>query len=238
MTYLKAFEADADKASEYLYKSVGEKTQQQIRLEEILGSRFEPREIADICCGAGGLSFHLSKFYPRASFALVDLGDHAISLARKVASSFSGNVFQADCCQLPLPSSWFDLVFCWQSLSWIDNHKKAIDELVRICKPGGSVFASALFNTEYDVDLDIFAKDAERSEPLRYRVISAKTIAEWITCKHVFHDFQMPIDIPKSGRGLGTHTLGIERLQISGGLLMNWKILEIKKGLAVENGLV
>lgn len=234
MNYVEAFESDAKKADEYLLKSVLEKTQQQIRLEEILSElSLQPERIADIACGAGGLSYHLSKFYPQSKFTLVDLGAHALSLARRCVATFGGEVTSGDIYDLPLLSKHYDLVFCWQTLSWLDDPYHALEELIRICRPGGRVFLSALFNTEYDVDLYTEAVDYTRegNRSLKYTTFSARTIAEWTKHPLVFHNFTMPIDIPKTTRGLGTHTVGPERLQVSAGMLMNWEILEIRKAI-------
>lgn len=235
MSYVKAFESDTVAAQSYLLKSLEEKTQQQIRLEEILASQnLEPLTIADICCGSGALSLHLSRMYTNASFTLVDLGGQALTIARKVAESFSGDVIKGDVYALSLPSDYYDLVFCWQTLSWIDNPRIALQELIRICKPGGRIFCSALFNTEYDVALLVKAIDHTRAANVRYsyNVLSLQQVQQWVDAEVRFHRFEMPIDLLKKTRGLGTHTVKCEdgrRLQISGGMLMNWKILEIVK---------
>jgi ubiquinone/menaquinone biosynthesis C-methylase UbiE len=235
MSYVKAFESDIATAQAYLLKSLEEKTQQQIRLEEILASQnLEPLTIADICCGSGALSLHLSRLYSKASFTLVDLGEQALSIARKVAQPFSGDVIKGDIYGLSLPTDYYDLVFCWQTLSWIDEPRQALQELMRICKPGGRVFCSALFNTEYDVALLVKAIDHTRAANVRYsyNVLSLQQVQQWVDGVTHFHRFEMPIDLPKKTRGLGTHTVKCDdgsRLQISGGMLMNWKILEIVK---------
>jgi ubiquinone/menaquinone biosynthesis C-methylase UbiE len=234
-SYMRAFEASASHADRYLLKSLQEKTEQQKRLEQILDSlNLSPQTIADVACGAGGLSYHLSRKYPQTRFTLVDLGEIALGHARTVAKTFNSEVIQGDACDLPLPSDAFDLVFFWQTLSWIDTPELALRELVRICKPGGRIFISSLFNTESDVDLYTSAIDYTRGDGVRlpYNCFSARTIASWTDLESGFHDFQIDIDIPQSSRGLGTYTVRCEdgrRLQISAGILMNWKILELRK---------
>jgi ubiquinone/menaquinone biosynthesis C-methylase UbiE len=233
MDYMRAFEASASHADRYLLKSLEDKTEQQKRLEAILDTlNLSPQTIADIACGAGGLSFHLSRKYP-ARFTLVDLGEIALGHARTIAKTFDAEVIKGDACSLSLPSDAYDLVFFWQTLSWIDSPELALRELVRICKPGGRIFMSALFNTESDVDLYTTAIDYTRDGVrLPYNTFSSRTIASWTDLESHFHDFHIGIDIPQTSRGIGTYTVRCEngqRLQVSGGILMNWKILELHK---------
>jgi len=234
MTYLTAFEADREVAKDYLLKSVHQKTQQQLRLEGILDRlNLQPEHIADIACGAGGLSYHLSKLY-EARFTLVDLGDEALSAARLLASSFNAQVIQASAYDLPLPDDKYDLVFFWQTLLCIDHPQQALQELIRICKPGGRIFISSLFNLDSDVDLHTQAVDHTRAAIAYcpYNTYCAKTLSQWTDQPLLFHDFDIGIDLPQASRGLGTYTIrrdNSERLQVSGGMLMNWKILEIQK---------
>jgi SAM-dependent methyltransferase len=145
-----------------------------------------------------------------------------------------------------LPSGHFDLVCCWQTLSWIPRPEEAVRQLVRIAAPGGIIMASALFNLDHDVD--IYAQLRDRTRPsgeqghaYDYNTFSRASVAEWLDGRvktYQLHPFMMNIDLPKevdrSGqvhRGVGTYTVNTDagRIQISAGLLMNWAILEIGK---------
>lgn len=236
--YLNVLQTDAAETREYLTKSLGTKTQQQLRLEEILGRlALTPTRIADIACGAGSLSFHLSQLYPHAQFTLADMNDDALGLAAKVATQFNAEVVKADAHGLPLPSAGYDLVFFWHTLLCITDPQRAFAELLRICRPGGRVFVSSLFNVDHDVDLYINAVDHTRASSREggswpYNCFSERTVRSWTDCDLTFHDCEMSIDLPQAGRGLGTYTRRTEdggRLQISAGILMNWKILEVRK---------
>lgn len=236
--YLQVLQADATQTRAYLRKSLDDKTQQQLRLEEILQClRLAPRRIADIACGAGSLSFHLSDLYPRAHFTLVDANDDAVDIAAQVAARFDAEVLKADAHALPLPADAFDLVFFWHTLLCITDPQPAFAELIRICRPGGRVFISSLFNLDHDVDLYIRAVDHTRASARAggswpYNCFSERTIRSWTDCELTFHDCEMNIDLPRGGRALGTYTQRMEdgrRLQISAGILMNWKILEVRK---------
>lgn len=224
----------------YFEKSVV-KTEQQRFLETLLPATLSGHKIADVACGSGTLSYHLNQKYADQDvhFTLIDYFDDVLDMAKKLNpnSNFSfenGNIYQLS----QHADDSFDYVFCWQTLSWVDEPEKALNELVRITRPGGKLYLSALFNLDFDVD--IYAKVLNKSEkaveniPVNYHTISVHTINNWIgkSCKNIqFHRFEPNIDFHYSGRGLGTFTVNSDkgRLQISGGLLMNWAILEIEK---------
>jgi ubiquinone/menaquinone biosynthesis C-methylase UbiE len=230
--YVATFEANAEHADAYLLKSIGTKTEQQKRLEWILDAlQLAPKTVADIACGSGSLSYHLRERYPDAEFTLTDYGDVAIGHARRTMAGTGATILKDDCCRMSLADNQFELVFFWQTLLAIDDPRAALSELVRICRPGGRIFLSSLFNTEHDVDLYIGAVDHTRAvtnvrHP--YNVYSARSIAEWVSHPHRFHDCDMSIDIARNGRGLGTYT--DRGMQLSAGIWMQWKILEIHKG--------
>ena len=235
--YLNVLKLDAEETKAYLRKSLGAKTQQQLRIEEILERlRLAPQRIADVACGSGSLSFHLSSLYPQARFTLADLNDDALDIAREVGKTFNAGVVKADAHALSLPSDHYDLVFFWHTLLCVNEPQRAFRELLRICQPGGRVFISSLFNMEHDVDLLTKAVDHTRASSreggLPYNSFCERTIRSWTDCDLAFHDCEMQIDLPQQTRGLGTYTRKLEggrRLQISAGMIMSWRILEVRK---------
>ncbi len=235
--YLSVLKLDAEETKAYLRKSLGVKTQQQLRIEEILKPlALTPQRIADVACGSGSLSFHLSSLYPQARFTLADMNEDALDIAREVGKTFSADVVQADAHALSLPSNHYDLVFFWHTLLCINDPQRAFRELLRICRPGGRVFLSSLFNMEHDVDLLTKAVDHTRASAheggLPYNSFCERTIRSWTDCDLTFHECEMRIDLPQTTRGLGTYTRRLEdgqRLQVSAGMLMSWRILEVRK---------
>lgn len=239
--YAKAMRLDSKESAEYYDFSLSKKTEQQRVLEKILIARgAAPQTIADIACGGGGASVHLAELYPHSKFTLIDANEDAISLARQATKKFNATCNVGDIYNLALASDSYDLVICWQTLSWLDKPEAALRELVRICKPGGVILASSLFNLNHDVDIyskviDHTRASAAQGMNYNYNTYSLYTVREWLAglvADFKIHEFSLPIDLEHDRRGIGTYTVQTktgERLQMSAGMLLNWGILEIRK---------
>lgn len=239
--YKKAMQIDAQESTKYFNFSLSKKTEQQKVLERLLIERgIAPQTIADIACGGGGGSVHLSKLFPQAKFTMIDANEDAITLARQATEKFNATCAVGDIYDLQLATDSCDLVICWQTLSWLDKPESALRELVRICKPGGMVLASSLFNLNHDVD--VYSKVIDHTRPssglgmsYAYNTYSLRTVREWLSGlvnDLEIHEFSIQTDLNHNGRGIGTYTVKLEtgeRLQISAGMLLNWGILEVKK---------
>ncbi|QOQ89900.1 class I SAM-dependent methyltransferase [Helicobacter cinaedi] len=238
--YLRTMKADKNLAKDYYAKSIN-KTEQQKALESLLidsinkGELDEsaPYRIADLACGGGTLSYHLSSFFPNASFVLLDYNEDGLELAKEINAESKDRMefIQGDLRDLPLQDSSFDLVFCWQTLSWVDkeNISRVMQEIVRILKPKGRLYASSLFNTEFDVDL--YTTICDRTRPSSYNENNPKkpfTNGYYNTyCKQSIIDmcdgvrsleivpFYPQIDFKRdfSQRGIGSFTLAIDNTE-------------------------
>src|SRR5687768_8176198 len=149
MNYKKALKLNKDKAKEYYFKSV-EKTEQQKFLECLLkeaipSDGFEKKwAIADVACGGGTLTYHLSSMFSNAQFTLIDFNEDAIEIAKQINSTQQCSFLNDTIYDLSkLADDSFDFVFCWQTLSWLDEPEKALNELIRITKPGGCLYLSS-----------------------------------------------------------------------------------------------
>jgi len=240
--YIKGLQADKEKTKSYYTKSLGVKTEQQKLLEKLLKSENKDFiNIADIACGGGTLSHHLHKKFPDANFTLVDFNPDAIEIAKlnnphKNFIFFTDSIYELK----SLPENSFDLVCCWQTLSWIEEPQKALEQLIRITAPGGKIYASSLFNLEKDVDLytrvlDHTHESGKQGIFFNYNTYSKKSISDWTSGKIKRFEilpFHPEIDFSFDGKGIGTYTIKTEegkRLQISAGMLMNWGILITEK---------
>lgn len=240
-SYKVALSTDIVKSSEYFLKSVN-KNEQQKFLEKILLDldNLKNYKIADIACGGGTLSYHLSKFFTNSHFTLADYLEYSIITAKEVNQGNDRMTFYVDnIYSLQNVGDSFDLTFCWQTLSWLEDPKTALEKLIGITKKGGQIYLSSLFNVSHDVDiyskvLDLTRESSQQQIFLNYNTYSEKTIRSWIGEKVSsieFMEFSPEIDIEYAERGLGTQTVKTDlnkRLQISAGILMNWYILKIQ----------
>jgi len=240
-SYKETLQLDREESARYYAASVSRKSEQHKRLERMLQAhRLQPVSIADVACGGGGSSLHLTELYPDAHYTLVDLNEEAVGMARETMRGHKATCSVGDIYHLELPDSAFDLVVCWQTLSWIEQPEVALRELVRICKPGALVYASSLFDSHHDVD--VYSRVFDHTRPSSahgrhyvYNTYSLRSVREWLAGLvrelHV-HEFEIPIDLNYEGKGLGTRTVRLEtgkRLQLSAGMLLNWGILEARR---------
>lgn len=238
--YLRVLQTDKEEARAYHTKSVV-KTEQQKALEGLLSAAaVQPKDVADLACGGGSLSYHLKALFPDARFTLCDLDPFALELAEKLNGRTGFSYRSEDLNTLSgLGSDSFDLVCCWQTLLAINDPQGALDQMIRIARPGGRIYCSSLFNLDHDLDMRTEFRDHTRPSGVagqwaHYSTYSRRTVDAWLQGKvtnYVLHPFQPLVDITTSSKGLGTYTVNSERgrLQISGGILMNWAILEIVK---------
>ena len=130
------------------------------------------------------------------------------------------------------------MTFCWQTLSWLENPKVALENLLKITKKGGKIYLFSLFNIDYDVNVyskvfDHTRTSSDNHHYFNYNTYSKKTIISWIGEKVSsidFFEFNPEIDFNHIGRGIGTKTIKTsmnKRLQLSAGMLLNWYILII-----------
>ena len=73
--------------------------------------------------------------------------DLSFGSLRTAASLFAVTTCQGSVLQLPLPSNTFDLVFCWGVIHHTSNPVRALDELVRVLEPGGTLVLAVYLRT-------------------------------------------------------------------------------------------
>lgn len=101
--------------------------------------------IADICCGIGDFAMQIKKTFSPGRLVAVDHATRSLEYARAMAEEFGvdGIEFQVgDAASLLLPDDSFDVVFCRHALQVFDRPMEILRELVRICKPGGTVYVT------------------------------------------------------------------------------------------------
>jgi hypothetical protein len=185
------------------------------------------------------LTYHLRQSNPAARFICVDNADWLLAEARREFQNVPGVKFDnIDLHQLSkgFDANTFDLAVCKQTLSWLPGYESPIRELITVTQT--AIFVSSLF---YDgrIDFKIQVREygrASKSFWAYYNIYSFPIFREFCLANGAREvtgvDFNIQIDLPRPERSdlMGTYTLKLDtgdRLQVSGALLMPWKIVRI-----------
>lgn len=101
--------------------------------------------MADICCGIGDFAVLVAKEFAPSRIVAVDHAKPSLAYARKVAADFGVTGIEfiyGDAASLLLDDNQFDFVTCRHSLQIFDRPELILNELYRICKPGGRVYVT------------------------------------------------------------------------------------------------
>jgi SAM-dependent methyltransferase len=102
----------------------------------------DAKHILDVGCGSGVVTRDIAHLTKGKVIAIDEFKD-LIDVARKVLKPYSnvelrvGNVED-----LPFEDEAFDIVTCNLFLMWVDDPQKAVDEMARVTRSGGTVLAS------------------------------------------------------------------------------------------------
>ena len=97
-------------------------------------------KILDMGCGTGALLPDLQSLSPADIFGSDILEEHLL-VARQICPECHLN--SADVHHLPYPDNIYDMVLSHYFLMWVENPTKALEEMIRITKPGGHIVAFA-----------------------------------------------------------------------------------------------
>jgi len=196
-------------------------------------------KILDACCGIGHLSLALSELSPESTFTGIDKTPYLIEEAKKLSSHKKNIFFEIkDINELPkVYPKKFDITINWKTISWLPYYEEFLKSLIQVTKY--HIFLSSMF---YDGDIDFEIKVREyKTESGRdghimyYNVYSFPHFKEFVHklgVKNVeAYDFKINIDLSKPNTDrMGTYTVKLEngeRLQISGAVVMSWKIIRL-----------
>jgi len=107
-----------------------------------------PRKILDLGCGTGVLLPALLSRFPETA-CIVEL-DFAIDMLRQNASKVPDLRVRrvcADALRLPAAADSFDLALCFGILPHLADKPKALSELLRVLKPGGTLSVGHLMGS-------------------------------------------------------------------------------------------
>ena len=105
-------------------------------------SWFKGKTVLDAGCGGGRNTIAMARLGAREADG-IDLGAAGIANAKeRAARQGLGNTSfqQASILEIPFEDNKFDMVWCAGVLMITDDEDRALDELTRVCKPGGMLY--------------------------------------------------------------------------------------------------
>jgi SAM-dependent methyltransferase len=109
-------------------------------LEGLLGP-VASRRVIDVASGTGRWTARLAQL--GADVFGIDVSPEMLAEAEK-KPELPGRLVQADATALPLPPETADIALCSFALGYIRSFGRAVSELARIVRPGGTVIVSEL----------------------------------------------------------------------------------------------
>ena len=236
---------DGEKDKEYIISSfkkcITEKREMDKYFETIISSFIKSKKcnILDACCGIGHLPYFLSEISKESKFLGIDQTSYLIDEAKKLCKGKSNISFEINDMyniSTKYPKE-FDISINWRTLSWLPYYDQMLKELFTVTK--NHIFLSSLF---YDGDIDFITQVREfKTETGKkhfndynnvYSLPHFKKFAYELGAKNIeVYDFDISIDLPKpSIDQFVSYTEKLEngkRLQISGAILLPWKIIRI-----------
>jgi ubiquinone/menaquinone biosynthesis C-methylase UbiE len=97
--------------------------------------------VLDIGCGPGAIATAVAALQNGIRVTGIDLSADRIAV-RNVPSNVKLQV--ADAHHLPFPDCSFDLTYCRMLMEYLPEKQKAVNEMVRVCRPGGLVLLQDL----------------------------------------------------------------------------------------------
>lgn len=94
-------------------------------------------KFVDLSCGTGELLHELAKTKPLLSLHGVDIAENMLAVAKQKVPS--AKFYQMDVHHLRLKDNLFDYVVSTEAFHHYPDQRKALSEMVRVCKPGGKV---------------------------------------------------------------------------------------------------
>lgn len=237
--------ARGDKDKEFVIASMKKYVDQQPEIDKFLGTLVAPLvanqrlSVLDACCGNGHLLRFLRTLSPQSSYVGIDQTPYLIEEAKSLSNGSETILFEVgDAYDLPARyRKQFDISVNWKTISWLPYYDKMLESLVAVSRR--HIFLSSLF---YDGDIDFeikvreYQKEAGRDGfNAYYNVYSFPRFKQYLYglgVKEVKgYDFEIGIDLPKPPPDqMGTHTVKLDdgkRLQISGAVVMSWKVVRI-----------
>lgn len=222
-------------------KYVNEKQEMDKLLESIIMPILAKNnlKILDACCGIGHIDYFLSELNYSNEFLGIDQTPYLIDEAKKLCNKKNVSFKKGDIYDLPKKyPKYFDVTINWKTISWLPHYDEFIKSLFKITK--SHIFLSSLFY-DGDIDFEIKVREYKKESGKKhfnfyYNVYSFPRFREYLHSlgakKIKAYNFEINKDIPKPPIDqMGTYTMKLEngkRIQISGAVVMMWKIIHIE----------
>ena len=112
------------------------------------------KNILDVGCGLGTLAIKIANTKPDALVHGIDLLDSVIEQCRfnaRIEGVSNTDFVAASAYELPFQQGYFDSVTCFFMLHHLDDVPRALQDIKRVLKPGGEVFAAEPVDHYHDV---------------------------------------------------------------------------------------
>lgn len=222
-------------------KYVKEKQEMDKFLEKLISPviKKDSIKILDACCGIGHIPYFLTKINPKTQFVGIDQTDYLITEAKKLCKNNENIRFEvADVFDyVKNHKKKFDVCINWKTISWLPYYTDFVKALFKMTNK--HIFLSSLFyegDIDFQVKVQEFKKDNGKNDfNSYYNVYSLPKFKKFLSdlgAKKIHvHDFDIKKDIKKPPiNQMGTYTEKLvngKRLQISGIVIMHWKIIQI-----------
>jgi trans-aconitate methyltransferase len=194
-------------------------------------------QILDACCGIGHIIHYLNKISPSSNFFGIDQTSYYIEKAKELCIGDNISFEAGDLSEL-VGKKKFDISINWKTLSWIPGYEDMMKDLFALTKK--HIFLSSLFY-EGDIDFETRVREYQKEASkdgfnIYYNTYSLPRFKEYVKslgAKNIqVYDFDIGIDLkkPVNPSIMSTYTEMAgdgKRLQISGSMLMLWKIMRI-----------
>lgn len=108
-------------------------------------SPYGVREVLDVGCGPGVIARTLARQYPQAYVTGLDISPDRVAQAiQRNADVPNVAICHGSATNMLFADDHFDLVYCRLLLEYLPNRAEAVAEMVRVCRPGGSVILQDL----------------------------------------------------------------------------------------------
>ena len=102
----------------------------------------EGDHVLDVGCGTGSLTFTLARSVNVSHIDAIDYSQMFVEEAQRRNTNQRISIQQADACALPFPDGRFDRALSLLVLHFVPEAEKAVAEMRRVVRPGGTVAAA------------------------------------------------------------------------------------------------